>query len=85
MGFFSTLSNSIDLVTGMAERLHSEMAELLVQDPQRYAPVLRSMAINCNGCPARADCRRLQDRSLHLNAAPQYCLNKPAMDALRRR
>ncbi|MEO9778346.1 MAG: DUF6455 family protein [Sedimentitalea sp.] len=85
MGFFSNLSKSTDLVNGMAERLCTGLAELLTQDPQRYAPVLRTMAIKCNRCPAQADCNRLQRRSSHLDAAPMYCVNKPALDALRRR
>lgn len=85
MGFFSNLCKSTDLVNGMADRVCAGMAELLTQDPQRYAPVLRTMAIKCNGCSAQADCHRLQDRTTHLDSAPMYCVNKPALDALRRR
>lgn len=85
MGFFSNLCMSTDLVNGMADRLCTGLPESITQDPQRFAPILRTMAIKCTGCSAQADCRRLQGRSAHLDAAPMYCVNKPALDALRLR
>ncbi len=85
MGLLSKLGMSTDLVNGMAERLRAEVADLVARDPQRYAPMMRAMAIRCSGCSAQADCRRLQDRSARLDAAPMYCVNKTALDALRRR
>ncbi len=85
MGLFSKLCKSTDLVKGMADRLGAGMADLMIEDAPRYAPMLRRMAIRCSGCSAQADCRRLQDRAAHLDAAPLYCVNKPALDALRPR
>ncbi|MEY8831103.1 DUF6455 family protein [Sedimentitalea sp. XS_ASV28] len=85
MGILSKLGMSTDLVNGMAERLRAGIPDLIARDPQRYAPMMRTMAIRCSGCSAQANCRSLQARSSRLDAAPMYCVNKTALDALRRR
>ncbi|MDU9003574.1 DUF6455 family protein [Sedimentitalea todarodis] len=85
MGIFSNLYKSTDLVNGMADRLCVGMSEFISQNPERYAPLLRTMAIKCTGCSAQADCHRLQGRSMHLDKAPMYCVNKTTLDALRQR
>lgn len=84
MGLLSKLGMSTDLVNGMAKRLRAEISDMIARDPQHYAPMMRAMAIRCSGCAAQADCRRLQARSARLDAAPMYCVNKTALDALRR-
>ncbi|TDK51279.1 DUF6455 family protein [Antarcticimicrobium luteum] len=80
MGFIRRLSNSTDLMLGMAERLGVDLDAAISQDPRQGALQVRSMALRCSGCANQSGCAELQGRCDHLDAAPDYCRNKDFME-----
>ena len=76
MGLFSKLTRSADLVQGMATRLGADTANPILRDPDHAAVVYRSMVLRCSACSDQTACAELQAGCTHLDAAPDYCLNK---------
>jgi len=79
-GSIDRISDSTDLVSGMAERLGVDMDAVVLNDPERGALRFRSLALRCSGCTHQEGCAELQRACAHLDAAPDYCRNKAFLD-----
>lgn len=84
MGIFRKLSQSADLVNGMAERIGADLAGAAAADPETGAVRYRSAVLGCSGCAAQGECRQLQDGCTHLDEAPEYCVNKDMLEGMAR-
>lgn len=82
MGFFARIYNSTDLMNGMADRLGSDFARRITLNPDVFASKYRSMAFGCSRCTDQESCASLQTSFTHLDAAPDYCVNKFELEAL---
>lgn len=76
MGLFSKLGNSTDLVGGLSKRLGTDLRGPMMRNPEQAAREYRSMVLRCANCTDQVDCAERQAKSDHLDAAPDYCLNK---------
>ena len=80
MSILDRISDSTDLVAGMAERLGVDLDAVVFRDPERGALRFRSLALRCSGCTNQEGCAELQRACAHLDAAPEYCRNKAYLD-----
>lgn len=78
MSILDRISDSTELVVGMAERLGVDMDAVVLRDPERGG--LRALALRCSGCPNQGGCGELQRACEHLDAAPEYCRNKAFLE-----
>ena len=76
MGYFHKLSESAGLVGGMAERLGIKLSDRIAAAPELETAAFAQLVRRCASCDSHAECTRLQDDNLMLDAAPDYCLNK---------
>lgn len=83
MGLLSKLSKSTDLVNGMANRLGADLGDLVASDPILQGPKYRSMVLRCSGCTDQDACGELQAGCASLDHAPDYCVNKDILEAVR--
>ena len=81
MSYFSKMSDSADLVSGMATRLDIDFADRIAAAPDMAARSFASMVMRCSGCREQAACRKLQEENLMLDAAPEYCMNRDVLTA----
>lgn len=81
MTFFSRMSESTDLVSGMASRLDVDFADRMADRPETVARSFASMVMRCAGCREHAACKKLQEENLMLAAAPDYCMNRDVFSA----
>ena len=79
MSFVSRMSESADLVAGMATRLDIDFADRIAAAPDTAVRSFASMVMRCTGCRDHAACRKLQDENLMLDAAPDYCRNRDVL------
>lgn len=80
MSIFSKLSDSTDLVNGMAQRLGVDVAADIANSPDTAAKKLRQRVILCSSCSDQKGCAELQASTTHLDHAPDYCMNKHALE-----
>lgn len=80
MGFFSRISQSADLMHGMAARLGADVTNPILRNPDQGALDFRAMILRCSACTDQVGCANLQARCAHLENAPAYCLNKAEFD-----
>ena len=80
MGLFSRISQSADLVHGMATRLGADIANPILRNPDQAALHFRAMILRCSACTDQAGCADLQARCAQLDHAPDYCMNKAELD-----
>ena len=73
---------SSNLVTGMAQRVGADFAEAAATDPESEAVRYRSAVLGCSTCRSQGECQQLQDDCTHLDAAPEYCVNKDMLEAM---
>lgn len=83
MGLFSRISQSANLVHGMAARLGTDVANPILRNADQAAPAFRAMILRCSACTDQAACADLQARNAHLEAAPDYCMNKAELETPR--
>lgn len=83
MKLFSKLASHTDLVNGMATRLGADLGEMILRNPDTEAAHYRSMVMKCTGCRDPEGCRSLLEANDHLSEAPDYCVNKATLEALR--
>ena len=76
MSYFTKLSESAALVSGMATRLDVSMDDRLPTAPDIFARSYADMVARCAHCPEHVACARLQDENPALDAPPDYCVNK---------
>jgi hypothetical protein len=67
--FIQRLTQSADLVKGMAARTDHDLSDPL------NASQFKQMVLACSGCTDRAACTRLQAETDTLDAAPAFCRN----------
>lgn len=84
MGLFNKLAQSADLVNGMAQRVGADFAGATAADPETEAVRYRSAVLGCSTCRSQGECQQLQDGCTHLDAAPEYCVNKDMLEAMAR-
>ena len=80
MGIFSKLSDSANLVHGMADRLGADLSGPVLRNPDRAAIEYRAMVLRCATCSDQPGCTVLQASCTHLDHAPDYCLNRHILD-----
>lgn len=83
MGFFTKLSDSAGLVSGMANRVGVDLVDRLADSPELLGPAYRSMVMRCSKCAHQDACAQLQASSDRLDHAPDYCQNRDILDAAR--
>lgn len=81
MGLFSRIARSTELASGMAQRVGADFGAAILASPEVEAQKYRSIVMRCSGCRQQGACTALQAANDHLDCAPDYCLNKPELDA----
>lgn len=84
MGLFRKISHSADLVKGMAERVGADFDASNAASPETEVSRYRSAVFGCSTCRAQGECQQLQDSCTHLDAAPDYCVNRDLLGAMAR-
>lgn len=79
MTFFDKMTESARLVSGMATRLDIDIADRIAASPETVGRSYATMVQRCAQCSDHAACRKLQDESLMLDAAPSYCMNRDVL------
>lgn len=80
MGLFSKLNRSGDLASGMAERRGVDLSDRILQNPDAGGQEFRRILMRCAHCSDQEGCAALQAGNDHLDAAPNYCMNKSLFD-----
>jgi hypothetical protein len=80
MGLWAKLDRSAGLAGRMAETLGVDMAAAITAAPETEAGQYRAMVMRCATCRCQDDCDALLSAQDHLDAAPDYCMNKPELD-----
>ena len=75
MNLFTRISDSAQLVAGMATRLDIDIADRIAAAPDSAVRSYAAMVVRCSGCRDQAACRKLQEENLLLDRAPDYCRN----------
>ncbi|MFY9209595.1 MAG: DUF6455 family protein [Aestuariivita sp.] len=80
MGWISKIANSADLASGMMERLGSDFAQDIINNPETGTRKYASVVMRCSGCSDQDGCAKLQAENDHLDHAPSYCRNADVLE-----
>ncbi|THH38274.1 adenylosuccinate lyase [Aliishimia ponticola] len=76
MTYFSKMSESAGLVSGMASSLDVDLTERLASSPETGARSYAEMVRRCSNCTQQSACAQLQEANPMLDDAPEYCTNR---------
>ncbi|MGC1496470.1 MAG: DUF6455 family protein [Sulfitobacter sp.] len=83
MAFFSKISKSADLMFGLTERMDVDLGTRVLENPEQAAQEYRAMVMRCTGCSNPGGCAKLQRTQEHIKEAPEYCMNRDTLNAMR--
>lgn len=82
MSFFTKLNERTDLMSEMARRVGVDWSRIVGEAPERVSD-FRTAALVCAQCSAEGPCRAWQASHDHAEMAPDYCLNRDRLAALK--
>ena len=85
MALFQKMSESVQLVSGMASRLDIDLSDRIAANPETATRSFAAMVMRCAHCSDHAACARMQEENPMLDAAPAYCRNGDVLHRQARR